>query len=74
MPYVVTGECSQCGACIVGCESDAIREGETQSVIDVTLCVECGTCKRNCPFDAIIYVEETGVSASPPPVETAATP
>ena len=74
MPYVVTGECNQCGACIVGCESDAISEGETQSVIDVTLCVECGTCKRNCPFDAIIYVEETEAAAQPPPVETVANP
>lgn len=74
MPYVVTGECAQCGACIVGCESDAISEGETQSHIDVTLCVECGTCKRNCPFDAIILVEETEVAARPPSVETTANP
>jgi len=73
MPYVVTGECNQCGACIAGCESGAIREGETQSTIDVTLCIECGTCKQNCPFDAIIFVEETEVAA-PPPLETTANP
>jgi ferredoxin len=66
MPYVVTVECNQCGACIAGCESGAIREGETQSIIDAELCVECGTCERNCPFEAIIFVEDTEVAAAPP--------
>jgi uncharacterized Fe-S center protein len=59
MPYVVTEECIQCGACVVGCEVGAITEGETQSHIDVSICVECGTCKRNCPIEAIIYIEDT---------------
>ena len=58
MPYVVTSECILCGACVVGCESNAITEGETQAHIDVNLCVECGTCERNCPSEAIIFVEE----------------
>jgi ferredoxin len=58
MPYVVTSECILCGACVVGCESNAITEGETQSYIDPDLCVECGTCERNCPSEAILYVEE----------------
>lgn len=67
MPYVVTGECEQCGACVAGCENSAITEGETQSHIDPVLCVECGTCMRNCPFDAIIYVAEPEAVADPPP-------
>jgi ferredoxin len=58
MPYVVTSDCIQCGACVAGCESNAITDGDTQSNIDVTICIECGTCKLNCPSDAIIYVEE----------------
>jgi ferredoxin len=58
MPYVVNSNCIQCGACVVGCESSAITEGETQSQIDVTICIECGTCKINCPSDAIDFVEE----------------
>lgn len=58
MPYVVTNECILCGACVVGCESEAITEGETQSHIDIELCIECGTCERNCPSDAIIFVDE----------------
>jgi ferredoxin len=58
MPYKVTDVCILCGACVVGCESNAITEGDTQAHIDVDLCVECGTCERNCPSDAIIFVEE----------------
>ena len=63
MPYVVTDACILCGACVAGCESDAITEGETQSHIDVNLCVECGTCERNCPADAIIYVSDEEAAA-----------
>jgi ferredoxin len=63
MPYIVTDACILCGACVVGCESNAITEGETQSNIDVTLCVECGTCERNCPSEAIIFVEESDMEA-----------
>lgn len=58
MPFVVTVECINCGACVVGCESDAITEGELQSHIDPTLCIECGTCELNCPISAIIYVDD----------------
>lgn len=58
MPYIVTDACILCGACVAGCESNAITEGETQTHIDVNLCVECGTCERNCPSEAIIFVEE----------------
>lgn len=63
MPYVVTDQCILCGACVSGCESNAITEGETQSHIDVTICIECGTCQMNCPSDAIIFVEETETTA-----------
>lgn len=58
MPYLVTDTCIQCGACVVGCESEAITEGETQSHIDITICVECGTCQRNCPSDSIIFIDD----------------
>ena len=65
MPYVVTENCIQCGACVAGCESNAITDGETQSHIDVTICIECGTCQMNCPSDAIIFVEETEIENKP---------
>jgi ferredoxin len=57
MPYLVTDECIQCGACVVGCPSDAIEEGETKSLILVEVCIECGTCEQNCPSGAIVWVE-----------------
>lgn len=57
MPYLVTEECILCGACVSGCPSDAITEGETQCHIDIAFCIECATCEQNCPTGAIIYVE-----------------
>ena len=59
MPYVVTAECILCGACVSGCESNAITEGETQSHINVELCIECSTCEQNCPVQAIVFMEES---------------
>jgi ferredoxin len=59
MPYIVTSECILCGACVAGCPSEAITEGETQSHIDPEICVECGTSEANCPVNAIYYAEET---------------
>ena len=57
MPYVVTEECILCGACVAGCPSGAIEEGDTQCHIDEAVCIECGTCEENCPSDAIIFVD-----------------
>ncbi len=58
MPYQVTSECILCGACVSGCESSAITEGETQCDIDAALCIECGTCEANCPSNAIVFVND----------------
>lgn len=58
MPYVVTAECILCGACVSGCESSAITEGETQSHINVQMCIECSTCEQNCPVQAIVFMED----------------
>jgi ferredoxin len=66
MPYKVTDLCILCGACVAGCESNAITEGETQAHIDVNICVECGTCERNCPSEAIIFVEESEMESLQP--------
>lgn len=66
VPYVVTSACVLCGACIAGCDNQAITEGETQAQIDVNICIECGTCARNCPSEAIIFVEETESPAKLP--------
>ena len=67
MPYIVTDVCIQCGACVSGCESNAIKEGETQSYIDQSICIECGTCASNCPSEAIIYVDEKETASEAQP-------
>jgi ferredoxin len=77
MPYVVTEECILCGACVAGCDNEAITEGETRAIIDTDKCIECGTCEMNCPSGAMIYVDEAeaarimaqikGQATSPPP-------
>jgi ferredoxin len=64
MPYLVTDECILCGACVVGCPSGAIEEGETKSYILVDLCIECGTCEQNCPSGAIIFLDPDELESS----------
>jgi ferredoxin len=64
MPYVVTSDCNTCGACVAGCESGAVKEGDTINSIDVSMCIECGLCAANCPFGAIKY--EDDVDLQPP--------
>jgi len=61
MIYVITSDCNQCGACEAGCETGAIKQGETQNTIDITICSECGECADICPFQAIVV--ETEVAA-----------
>ena len=65
MPYVVNSNCILCGACVSGCETGAITEGDTQSHIDVTICIECGTCQINCPSEAIEFVSDVETTVQP---------
>ncbi|MCL2669636.1 MAG: 4Fe-4S dicluster domain-containing protein [Syntrophaceae bacterium] len=58
MPYAVSSECTLCGVCVAGCQTEAISEGETQCHIDPDVCIECGDCEVNCPSQAISFVEE----------------
>ena len=58
MPYVVTKECENCGACVAGCETEAVAGGDTQAHIDVSRCIECGNCEMNCPVGAIVFIDD----------------
>lgn len=58
MTYTITSDCSRCGACESVCETGAIKEGEKQNTIDITICIECGICADSCPFQAIVFEEE----------------
>jgi ferredoxin len=64
MAYVITNECNQCGACVAGCETGAVKEGSDQNVIDLSLCVECGLCHGNCPFGAIVWEDDAAPASN----------
>ena len=53
MAYVISDECTQCGACAEVCPVEAISEGEEKYVIDPELCTDCGQCEGECPVEAI---------------------
>lgn len=50
--YVISDECTTCGACMDECPVDAIKEGDTKySITDE--CTDCGSCADACPVEAI---------------------
>ncbi len=53
MAYVISDECTKCGACVAACPSEAIAEGDDKYVIDADACVDCGLCEGECPVEAI---------------------
>lgn len=53
MAYVISDECTSCGACEAACPSEAIKEGDGKYVIDADACVDCGLCEGECPVEAI---------------------
>jgi ferredoxin len=56
MPYRITDDCLNCGACIDECPEGAIIAGDDRSRIDQDKCTECNVCieKFFCPAVAII--------------------
>ena len=54
MAYKITSECISCGSCQEACPMEAIKEGDTQYVIDAEACIDCGACAGSCPVDAIV--------------------
>ena len=53
MAYVISDQCTNCGACDVECPSEAIIEKKGIRVIDPDLCIDCGACESLCPVEAI---------------------
>lgn len=53
MAYVISNECTMCGACEPVCPAGAISAGDGQYVIDANLCSDCGACEPVCPVEAI---------------------
>ena len=52
MPFVISDDCTTCGACADSCPVDAIVEGEEKYKI-TDECIECGSCVDTCPIEAI---------------------
>jgi len=53
MAYVITDDCTSCGACVDSCPVDAISEGDDKYAIDADTCTDCGACVDTCPVGAI---------------------
>ena len=53
MAYKISDACTNCGACVSECPTEAIIEKDGTHVIDAEKCVDCGVCQSACPVDAI---------------------
>ncbi len=53
MAYVISDECTMCGACESVCPVEAISPGDSKYVIDPNTCTDCGACESTCPVEAI---------------------
>lgn len=53
MAYVISEECTACGACIDECPVGAISEDDPIYIIDAEACTDCGACADACPAGAI---------------------
>jgi len=52
MPYIISDDCINCGACASQCPVSCISESDAKYVVDESACVECGACASVCPVDA----------------------
>jgi ferredoxin len=55
MTYLVTADCTACGACLLTCPEHAIVAGLPLRVRD-DRCTSCGECVEVCPADAVLEV------------------
>lgn len=55
--FIITEECTSCGACAVECPAEAIVEKDDKYVISEN-CEECGTCVDVCFLEAIKEIPE----------------
>jgi ferredoxin len=53
MAYVISDDCTACGACKDVCPVEAISEGDPKYKIDAEACTDCGMCADECPVEAI---------------------
>ena len=51
--------CTLCGACLLTCPADMVREKEGRIKIGRVMCIQCGHCVALCPEGAISVEEDT---------------
>ena len=66
MSYVVTAECTACGACLLTCPEHAIVAGLPLQV-RADRCTSCGECVEVCPADAVLEVPRPPAAAAEGP-------
>ena len=60
MGYMITDECTSCGACLEDCPNQAITEGDLVYVVDPEKCTECigfydePQCVSVCPVECVV--------------------
>ncbi|MDD8019816.1 MAG: DUF362 domain-containing protein [Acidobacteriota bacterium] len=52
-PRVKAKDCRNCGVCLDYCPAEAIRQTQTQAIIDDEKCIGCGECLVVCRFGAV---------------------
>jgi ferredoxin len=67
MSYVVTADCTACGACLLTCPEHAIVAGLPLRVRD-DRCTSCGECVEVCPADAVWEVPSPRAGSGSAPV------
>jgi len=55
MEYLMTADCTACGACLLTCPEHAITASLPLQVKG-DRCTDCGECVEICPADAIVRV------------------
>ena len=53
MEYVVTDDCTTCGACLLTCPEHAFVP-TVPLAVDMDRCSDCGECIEVCPRDAVL--------------------
>ena len=54
MAYMITDDCTMCGACASECPESCINEGDPKYIIDASKCSDCANCAEVCPVDACV--------------------
>lgn len=55
MGYLITADCTACGACLLTCPEHAIV-ASLPLVVRTDRCTSCGECVEVCPADAVLEV------------------